>query len=102
MPEEALCTSPPRVDGPLLFRHLVRIDHVARLVFGRRYDDLGREVLELAEIGALDVLELDLKDPRLRPLALGSELHVTNQGLERRLADVIGELVVIEALRGAM
>ena len=26
--EEALCTSISRVDGPLLFRHLVRIDHI--------------------------------------------------------------------------
>ena len=45
------------------------------------------------------MLELDLKHLQLRPLALEPELHVTNQGLKRRFADVIGELVVIESFR---
>src|ERR1700681_4521254 len=57
-----------------LFRHLVRIDQIARLVLGRHYHDLGREVLELAEIVALDVLELELEHARLRPLALDPAL----------------------------
>ena len=78
---------------------LVRIDHLARLVLRRRYHDLGREVLELADVIALDVLELDLEHARLRPFALRAERHVADQGLERGLADVIGELVVIEAFR---
>jgi hypothetical protein len=61
------------------------MNQIAGLVLGRQYHDLGREVLELAEIGALDMLELDLERPRLRPFALAPELDVTNQGLERRL-----------------
>jgi hypothetical protein len=69
-------------------------------VLGRRYHELRRDVLELAEIVALDVLELELKHPRVRPLALGPEPHVTDQGLQGRFADVIGELVVVEAFGG--
>src|SRR5215470_18486290 len=36
----------------------------------------------------------------LRPLAALAELHVAHDGLERGLADVVGELVVVEALGG--
>jgi hypothetical protein len=59
-----LCRKVPSSDQTAicsLFRLLVRIDHVARLVLRRRYHDLGRDVLELADIGALDALELHLK-----------------------------------------
>jgi hypothetical protein len=55
--------------GRGLFRSLVRIDHIARLVLGRHKHDLGRDVLELAEIVTLDMLELELQHARLRPLA---------------------------------
>src|ERR1700733_8862963 len=73
-----------------LFRHSVGIDHIARLVLGRHYYDLRREVLELGEIVAPDMLELNLEHPRLRPLALGPEFHIPDHGLKRGLADVIG------------
>jgi hypothetical protein len=35
---------------------LVGIDHLTRLVLRRRYHDLGREVPELADVIALDVI----------------------------------------------
>jgi hypothetical protein len=52
-----------------LFRPLVWIDHIARLVLGRYQHDLRRDVLELAEIITSDMLELELQHARLRPLA---------------------------------
>src|SRR5437660_12309950 len=55
--------------GRGLFRSLVRIDHIARLVLGRHKHDLGRDVLDLAEIVTLDMLELELQHARLRPRA---------------------------------
>src|SRR5262245_1017925 len=83
-----------------LLRLLVRIDHLARFVLRRRYHDLGRDVPELADVIALDVLELHLEHAGLRPFALGPEPHLADQRVERGLADVIGELVVVEAIRG--
>src|SRR5215469_4812127 len=83
-----------------LFGLLVRIDHLARLILRRRYYDLGRDVPELADVITLDVLELHLEHARLRPFARGPERHVADQGLERGVADVIGEFVVVEAFRG--
>src|SRR5450631_3435630 len=86
-------------DG-LLLRLFVGVDHVARLVFGRRYDGQGVRVLELVDAVALDAAELRLEHPRLRPFAIGGEFDVADDGLERGLADVVGELAVVEALGG--
>ncbi len=51
------------------------------------------------EAGALlDAVILHLQHPALRPLAALAELDRTVDGLEGRLADVVGELVVLEAV----
>src|SRR5262249_17293511 len=83
---------------PRLLRLFVRVDHLARLVLRRRHHDLRRDVLELPDVVALDVLELDLQHARLRPFALGAEFHVADHGLEGAGADVVAELGIIEAL----
>src|SRR5262245_39685630 len=83
-----------------LLRLLVRIDHLARLVLRRRYHDLGRHVPELADVIALDVLELHLQHARLRPFALRPKRYVADQSLERGFTDVIRQLVVVEGLGG--
>src|SRR5262249_37832418 len=81
-----------------LLRLLVGIDHVAGLVLRRREHGLRIHAAELLEVAALDVVILDLQHAALRPLAALAELHVAHDGLERGLADVVGELVVVEAL----
>src|SRR5262245_24706240 len=81
-------------------RLLVGIDERAGRV-GRRGDHhLGRHILELHGVVAPDVLELHLQHARLGPLAALAKFDVAEHGLERRLADVVGELGVIEAPRG--
>src|SRR5450755_5006496 len=82
-------------DG-LLLGLFVRIDHVARLVFGRRDDGQGFRVLELIDAVARDAAELRLEHPRLRPFAIGGEFDVADDGFERGLAQIIGELAVVE------
>src|SRR5262249_14611553 len=67
----------------LLFRLLVRIDHIARLVLRRIEHHLGRKVAEIVDAVAADVLELDQQHPVLRPLALGAERDVADHRLER-------------------
>src|SRR5664280_801840 len=84
----------------LLLGLFVGVDHVARLVFGRRNDGQGFRVLELIDGVALDAAELRLEYPRLRPFAIGRKLDVADDGLERGLAQIIGELAVVEALGG--
>src|SRR5438034_7654122 len=84
---------------PTLFPRVgVRIDHVARLVGGRMENHLARQIAELLDAVGLDVLELHQQHALLRPFALVAELHVADDGLEGRLADVIGQGVVIETL----
>src|SRR5215468_3394876 len=83
-----------------LFGLLVRIDHLARLILRRRYHHLGRDVPELADVIALDVLELHLEHARLRPFALDPERHIADESVECGFADVIGERVVVETFRG--
>ena len=65
---------------------LVWIDHLTRLVLRRCYHDLGREVSELADVVALDVLELHLEHARLRPFTQGPERHVADDGKTKRAA----------------
>src|SRR6266851_4291406 len=77
---------------------LVGIDHIARLVLGRIENHLGGEVTERVDAAVLDVLELDQQHAFLGPLPLGAELHVADHGLEGGLAEVVGELLVVEAL----
>src|SRR6476646_7520048 len=66
--QAALLSMRPTEAAPyILLRLLVGIDHLAGLVFGRRHHDLRGHILELGDVVALDVLELDLQHPRLRP-----------------------------------
>src|SRR5580704_4350854 len=81
-------------------RLLERVDHLARLVLGRRYDHLRRGVLELAEVVALDALKLHLQHPRLGPFAARLERYVAAHGFEGRAVDEVGERAVVEALGG--
>src|SRR5664280_2921776 len=66
----------------LLLGLFVGVDHVARLVFGRRDDGQGVRVLELIDGVALDAAELRLEHPRLRPFAIWRKLDVADDGLE--------------------
>src|SRR6266567_4932119 len=77
----------------------VRFDHLTSAIFGRLENCLGPRIPELLEIGALDVLELDLQDPRLRPLAVLAEADLADDRVEWVAADVVGELCLVEALR---
>src|SRR5450830_667031 len=78
-------------DG-LLLGLFVGVDHVARLVFGRRDDGQGIRVLELIDAVALDAAELGLEHPRLRPLAALAEGDIADDGFEGGLADVVASL----------
>src|SRR5215470_9844006 len=84
-------------DAPRLLRLLVGIDHLARGIFGRRQHNLGRDVPELSNVVAFDVLELDLQYARLRPFAVLTELHVADHGFERVGTKVVRNLVIFEA-----
>src|SRR6516225_1133123 len=86
-----------RATGPL-HRLIERVDHLARFVFRGRDHNLGRDVPELTDVVALDVLKLNLQHARLRPLAVLAELHVADDGLERVGAQINGKLCVVEAL----
>src|SRR5215813_9817059 len=86
----------PRWDG-LLPRLLEGIDHIARLVFGRRNDRQGIGVLELVDTITLDAAELCLENPRFRPFAVFAERYVADDGFECGLAQVISELGVLDA-----
>src|SRR5215831_18320538 len=83
----------------LLPRFPEGIDHVARGIGRRREDHLGRGILELLDVIALDPLELDLEHPRLRPFAILAEPHLAGDGIEAVAADVVSDLSLVEALR---
>src|SRR3954453_5534655 len=82
-----------------LFRLLVGIDDVAGLQVGRGQYRLGVHALELVDGVALDAVILDLQHARLRPLATLAELDVAHDGLDRIAAQIVGDLIVIDALR---
>src|SRR6516162_5876019 len=85
-------------DG-LLLGLFVRIDHPTGREVGRRKHSLIAHAAPRFEAGArFDVVILHLHPARLRPLAVFAEFDVTHRGLERMGADVVGELVVVEAL----
>src|ERR1022692_5309954 len=84
-------------DG-LLLGLFVGVDDAARLVLGRGDDDLDVRILELVHGVALDAAELRLEHARLCELATLAERNVADDGLKRGLADVVGELAVVEAL----
>ncbi len=69
----------PSVQSLRLF---VRVDHVAGLVVGGRQHGLGVHGAELLDVVGLDVVELDLQHPRLRPFAVLAELDVAQHGLD--------------------
>ena len=54
-------------------RVCVRKTKLSGREFGRRYYDLPRPILELANFGAGDSLELNLQDAWLRPFAVCAE-----------------------------
>src|SRR5258706_13951919 len=89
------CRRPsPSVQSLRLF---VRVDHVAGLVVGGRQHRLCVHGAELLDVVGLDVVELNLQHPRLRPFAVLAELDVAKHGLERAGTDVVGELLVLNA-----
>src|SRR5262249_35440312 len=101
VPDAALRREAPHpVKRSGLLRLLVGIDHVAGLVLRRREHGLRVHATELLEVTALDVVVLDLQHAALLPLAALRDLYVARDGLEGGLADVVGELVVVEALGG--
>ena len=71
--------------------------HVARFQFGRVDNDLFAGLLELLDVGADDVLILHQQNARFGPFALRREADIADDGLERLLVNVFGELAVIEA-----
>ena len=65
-----------------------------------RIDDrFGAGVAELVDAIAFDVLELRRERAFLRPFPERSEADVANHGLERGFAHVIGEHIIVQALR---
>src|SRR5208337_3515223 len=89
---------PTRVVESNLLRLLVRVDQITRLVLRRIEDHLSGKITKIVDAVALDVLELDQQHPLRGPLALGAELHVPDDGLECCFAQIIGKLLIIEAL----
>src|SRR5262245_2331278 len=87
----------PGYDSALL-RLLVGVDQLAGLEPGRTDDGLHVHALELIELVALDAVILHGNEARLGPLALLAELHIAHHGLEGGGAEVLGELLVIEAV----
>src|SRR6516162_8600070 len=81
-------------------RPVVRIDDLATLELRRVDDRFLARIAEFVDAVAFDVLELRGERPLFRPFSMRAKFHITNDGLERRLAHVVGELVVIQALRG--
>ena len=73
----------------------VGLDDLAGAKFLGFEDHLGFGIGELLEIGALDVLELHLQHPRLRPFAVLAKGDFADDRVERMAAEVIGELGLI-------
>src|SRR5215475_13115154 len=74
-----------------------RIDQLPRLQFRRvEYDGLAG-LPELVDVIPLDVLILDVEDPGFLPLAERTELDLADNGLERCIAHVVGELALVDA-----
>jgi len=62
-------------------------------------DHLGLPILELFQVIRLHILELHLENARLGPFAIRPKLHVANDCLEAVRAQVVGELLLVEAVR---
>src|SRR6476646_1942235 len=86
------------VSSRLVLRGRVRVDHLSRLELVGEEDDLLARPPELIEARALDLLVLDHQRAALGPLAVLAELHLTDDRVELRGPDVIGDLLLIEAL----
>src|ERR1700687_3583887 len=76
----------------------IRQDRVAGFVLFGPYHDFTLAVAEIVETGSADVLELYGHQPRFLPLPLFAELDIADHGLEGMAADVVGDLVLVEAL----
>src|SRR5262249_30038357 len=86
--------------GPALFllRRGVGVDHRARLELVGIEDDLLAGPAELLHVRSLDALVLDLEHPRLGPLPVLPEADLAHDGAELVRADVVGYLLLVEAL----
>src|SRR5262249_33957748 len=73
-------------------------DRVAGFVLLGPDHDLALAVTEIVDAGPGDILELHGHQPRFPPLPFFAELDIPDDGLESVIADVIGNLVLIEAL----
>src|SRR5215472_11146592 len=80
-------------------RRRIGIDQRPRFELGRQHDYLGRGILELREVVALDALELRPDDPRRPPFPILAERHVADDGVERVAGKIVGKLAVVETLR---
>src|SRR5262245_22543293 len=82
-----------------LLRLLVRVDHVAGLVFRRCEHGLIAHAAPGLEAGALlDVVILHLEEARLCPLAVRAVSPAAHYGLELVRAEIVRDLVVSGAL----
>src|SRR5437016_1332080 len=86
-------------DPPLFLDARIGLDNLAGAKLLGFEDHLGFRIAELLEIVALDVLELHLQHPRLRPFAVLAEGDFADDRVERMAAEVIGEPGLVEALR---
>src|SRR5215467_7126682 len=75
-----------------LKRHL----QIARLEPKRIENHFLAGLLELLHVVALNSPILNQQEPRLSPFAARAEFDVTGHLIERRLADVLGELTVVQ------
>src|SRR4026208_1545942 len=84
----------------LVLRRRVRVDDVARLeLVGVEHDLLARPA-ELLDARALDLLVLHHQGAPPGPLPVLAELDLAHDGVELGVADVVGHLLLVEALGG--
>src|SRR6185436_11429922 len=84
---------------PGLFqRGRIRIDQRAGLELVRIEHDLLARAAELLDAVALDLLVLDHQRATARPLAVLAELDLADDRVEFGRADVVRDLLLIEAL----
>jgi len=73
------------------------LDQFARLELLRIDDDGLAGLAELIDVVPLDVLVLNIKDPRLFPFAERAELHLADDGVEARIVQIRSELALVGA-----
>ena len=94
------CTKVPHSCRHLPPGVVIGVDRLASRILCRPDDRLPLVALPLLEVAALDIVKLHLQDPCLLPFAIRAIFDIADDRLERALAQVFGELVLVEAFSG--